>query len=162
MARRLKQHELAQVMNDASKELREQLGRYPRPTRDLDRATYFEQLQRRNLLDGRWFGLHEAYGAVMDQRRWGPVAQARAHDALIEKAHAVWEQRIELSDELGPEASAAARDAYGMYHTGRLDALRAVSKAIAGYPERVRALPDIEHPERARQQTRERDRGAGY
>ncbi len=32
----------------------------------------------------------------------------------------------------------------------------------AGYPERARTLPDIEHPERARQQTRQRARGAGY
>ena len=96
------------------------------------------------------------------------MSQARAHDALMEASARAWTEREAeqgqlraLSRTYGYQEPDLA--AVTMRYTGQLDALQAVSKAIAGYPERLLALTDIAHPERARRLTRdqERDRGRG-
>ncbi len=168
MGRRLKQRELLDLIDQTQDQLEELRPHYPLPSADQGREPYLHQLAAGGLLRGRLYGLSEASGAILHQRRWGPVSQARAHDALLEASSRAWTEREAeqgqlraLSRTYGYQEQDLA--AVTMRYTGQLDALQAVSQAIAGYPARLLALTDIEHPERARRLTRdrERDRGRG-
>lgn len=166
MGRRLKQRELLDLIAQTQDQLEELAHHYPLPGADQDRETYLHQLAAGGLLRGRLYSLSEAYGAILLQRRWGPVSQARAHDALLDASTRAWTERETENGQLRalqrtfqyqePDLAAVT-----MRYTGQLDALQAVSKAIAGYPERLLALTDIEHPERARRLTRDQERTRG-
>ena len=78
MARRLKQRELLDLIYQVQQQLEEEAPRYPLAPPDQDRDAYLQQVAAGGLLRGRRFGLSEAYSAVLAQRRWGPVSQARA------------------------------------------------------------------------------------
>src|SRR5919202_5393780 len=165
MGRRLKQRELLDLIYQTQEDLDVVAPHYPLPPLDGDQPTYLQQLRARQVLQGRQDGLTRAATQIALRSRWGPVNQARAHDALLNLAQQIWQDREMQLTLLGTQqrgrAEIAARTAS---YTGQLDALHAVSKAIAGYPEQVQALPDLEHPERARthSRSRDRDRGAGY
>ncbi len=193
MGRRLTQRDLLALLAQVRGHLWQQVDTYPWPSLDVDRETYLQHTSARSLLLGRWHGASQAYAIVMEQRRWGPVSQARAHDGLMDVANQVWRERDAhiaeqrtyqvkeafLDGELEREANHAATGRQAFWntmgererdiaagtssYTGQLDALRAASRAIAGYPERLQALVDLEHPEQARMlaRSRERDHGIG-
>ena len=165
MGRRLKRHELLDLLAQTRAQLQDLEPQYPLPSPDQERETSLEQRGAWGLHRGRLHGLAEAYSIILARDRWGPVNQARAHDALLEVANQIWLRReAEMADLRMLKYPEPAIAAGTMLFTGQLDAVRAASKAIAGYLEQVRALPDIAHPERARMQTRDRtqERGVGY
>ena len=83
MGRRLTQRELLALLAEVRGQLWQQVDTYPRPSLDADRETYRQHTSARNLLLGRWHGASQAYAIIMEQRRWGPVSQARAHDGFM-------------------------------------------------------------------------------
>jgi hypothetical protein len=112
MGRRLKQQELMHLLAQAQQRLWEQRAAYPLPSVELDREQYLQQIAARGLLFGRWHGASTAYQTILQQRRWGPVSQARAHDALVEAANRIWiEREAKITEHRSDQLSAAYTEA---------------------------------------------------
>ena len=155
MGRRLKRRELLDLMYETREQLRELERTFPLPSLDLDQDSYLQQQRQHGLLKGRQHGLGEAFRTIILQSRWGPVSQARAHDALLQACNRVWmEHYSEATEYQRFKYDEHTIEALLTLRVGQLDALRAVSRAIAGFPESVRALPDLENPEHARDHAR--------
>ena len=145
MGRRLKQRELLDLIYQTQEELDVAAPQYPLPPVDCDQPTYLQQLRTHDVLQGRQDGLTRAAPQIALRSRWGPVNQARAHDALLHVTQQIWQDREMQLAFLGTQQRGRAEiEAATASYTGQLEALHAVSKAIAGYPEQVQALPDLE------------------
>ncbi len=93
MGRRLKQRELLDLIYQTQEEMDAVAPHYALPPLDRDQPTYLRQLQAHQVLQGRQDGLTRAATQIALRSRWGPVNQARAHDALLNLAQGIWQDR---------------------------------------------------------------------